>query len=139
MLRKTVKGLIIFSLVCVCWTKFAPDTAPKIEKEDTKMIKKKINEKLNEKKWYQLYLHEEGAWITTLRIPTFDRLTSENKKHLGVEKYGDGTYVVYQLCLDKEELLVFKTVYKNYIKLFMSLEENSELRSVVFKQATFFF
>ena len=93
----------------------------------------KIKEKLKEKKWYRLYLSEEGAWNTTLRIPTFDRLTSEHKKHVGVEKYGDDIYVVYELYLDKEEVLVFKTVYKNYIKLFMSLEEGTELKSVVFR------
>ena len=93
----------------------------------------KLKDKLKEKKWYQLYLYEDGAWNTTLRIPTFDRLTSEHKKHFGVEKFGDDTYVVYQLYLDKEELVVFKTVYKNYIRLFISLEENSEIKSVVFK------
>lgn len=93
----------------------------------------KLKEKLKEKKWYHLYLYEEGAWNTTLRIPTFDRLALEDKKYLGVEKFGEDTYVVYQLHLDKEELMVFKTVYKNYIRLFVSLEENAETKSVVFK------
>lgn len=93
----------------------------------------RIRDRLKEKKWYQLYLYEEGAWATTLRIPTFDRLEAKNKKHLGVEKSGDETYVVYQLYLDREESVVFKTVYKNYIKLFISLEENAEIKSVVFK------
>ena len=93
----------------------------------------KLKEKLKEKKWYQLYLYEEGAWNTTLRIPTFDRLALEDKRILGVEKFSEGTYVVYQLHLDKEELMVFKTVYKNYIRLFVSLEENAEIKSVVFK------
>ena len=93
----------------------------------------KLKEKLKEKKWYHLYLYEEGAWNTTLRIPTFDRLALEDKKHLGVEKFNEDTYVVYKLHLDKEELMVFKTVYKNYIRLFVSLEENAETKSVVFK------
>ena len=93
----------------------------------------RFRDKLKEKKWYQLYLNEEGAWATTLRIPTFDRLTSENKKHMGIEKIGDETCVIYQLYLDKEELVVFKSVYKNYIRLFVSLEENSEIKPVVFK------
>ena len=136
-----VKGLVIFSLVCACWTKFAPDTAPKVAKEDIDMAgikaKKWVSKKLvEEKKWYDLLLNDEGTFLTTLRIPTFDRIALENKQVVIFkdEKSGEH-YVGYRLFLSKEEALIFRTTYKNYIELFEPVEDNSnkETRSIIWK------
>ena len=76
------------------------------------------------RKWYVLFLTEEGDFITTLRIPTFDRIALENKKRIAVSGGADSDKwrYGYLLNLSKEEALTFKTVYKNYIVEFAKQE-----------------
>lgn len=92
-----------------------------------KKIKEKVDTKLNEKKWYRLVLDTEGIWSTTLRIPTFDRISMKDKYAIGGN--------IFKLYLNKEEELIFRTVYKNYIISFESIEkkEKPELKAVVYK------
>ena len=92
-----------------------------------KKIKEKVDTKLNEKKWYRLVLDTEGIWNTTLRIPTFDRISMKDKYAIGGN--------IFKLYLNKEEELIFRTVYKNYIISFEPIEkkEKPELKAVVYK------
>lgn len=73
------------------------------------------------KKPYRLYLTEEGEFKTTLRIPTFDRIALADKHRITLEQ--DGIYINgYELNLTKEEYLIFKATYKNYILLFEEMK-----------------
>lgn len=72
----------------------------------------KIKEKIHEKNWYRLILTEEGFWNTTLRIPTFDRIKYTDKVLI---RSTSEKNVEFELSLDKEEYLIFKTIYKHYI------------------------
>ena len=78
--------------------------------------------KWTEKKWYMLVLTEEGEYNTTLRIPTFDRIDLDCKQiNVFVD---DGVYVAgHSLKLSKEEVAIFKAVYKNYILKFKPVDE----------------
>lgn len=94
-------------------------------------IKEKVKEKvttklMEEKEWYRLVLSTEGVWNTTLRIPTFDRISLKDKEILGGH--------IFKLYLSREEVLTFKTVYKNYIIAFSKIEEEkSDAKAVVWK------
>ena len=94
-----------------------------------------LNKKLNDKKWYLLILSSEGEFNTPLRIPTFDRIKLVDKK-LIIYDGGEGkVYSGYQLYLSKDEELIFRTTYKNYIQVFepLVMENEGEIKSVVWK------
>ena len=117
--KHMVRDCLIFCIICTCLTKFASDTTPRIAKEDENMG---IKEKLNQKKWYTLILTEEGEYNTTLRIPTFDRIDLECKQMNVFED--EGIYMVgHSLKLSKDEVAIFKAVYKNYILRFKPVED----------------
>ena len=94
----------------------------------------KLKEKFKEKKWYVLILNEEGTFLTTLRIPTFDRIRLEDKHGIIYEENGKG-FVGYRLFLSKEEELIFKTTYKNYIVKFepLNMDGKTEIETIVWK------
>lgn len=87
---------------------------------------------LNEKRWYKFVITEEGFWNTTLRIPTFDRVKLEDKKHLvGKTRIDDG--FEFRLNLSKDEKLVFDATYKNYILVFEPVDVNANVKTAVWK------
>lgn len=82
---------------------------------------KSIKWGLREKHWYRLTLTEEGFWNTTLRIPTFDRIEYADKVLLN--SGWPGGNVEFELNLDKEEVLIFRTTYKNYLVEFKQVDK----------------
>lgn len=123
-----VKGLVIFSLVCACWTKFAPDTAPKIAKEDTTMIKKKINEKLNEKKSYYVQMKKEGLFSVAV-VTALSMLSKENR----TINYVHGEYATLFLNMDMKQKAAIELALSDYLIQMDIDEEKPELKAVVYK------
>lgn len=74
------------------------------------------------KKWYRLILTREGDFITTLRIPTFDRIPIDYK-YMEIMDYEGVPVCGYMLYLSREEALIFKTTYKNYILAFDAVKD----------------
>ena len=127
-----VKGLVIFSLVCVCWTKFAPDTAPKVAKEDTTMIKRKIkdkvNNKLNEKKQYVFIIDKEGLFSVAV-VTALSMLSKENR----TLECADNDYAVLILNVDMKQKAAIELALSDYLIQIDIDEEKPELKSAVYK------
>jgi len=97
--------------------------------------KKWVSKKLVEdKKWYMLILNDEGMFITSLRIPTFDRIALEDKRIILAEIGGE-SMVGYRLYLNKEEEIIFRKTYQNYIVRFepLDMDAKTEIESIVWK------
>ena len=92
------------------------------------MIKKKINEKLNEKKSYYVQMKKEGLFSVAV-VTALSMLSKENR----TINYVRGEYATLFLNMDMKQKAAIELALSDYLISMDVDEDKPELRAVVYK------
>lgn len=92
------------------------------------MIKKKINEKLNEKKRYYVCINKKGLWSVAV-VTALSMLDDKNKDLNCIH----GEYAVLYLTMDMKQKAAIEVALSDYLIQMDVDEDKPELKAVVYK------
>ena len=92
------------------------------------MIKKKINEKLNEKKSYYVQIKKEGLFSVAV-VTALSMLSKENR----TINYVRGEYATLFLNMDMKQKAAIELALSDYLISMDVDEDKPELKAVVYK------